>query len=266
MWLGAFIWVWSQPNQFPELTQIIHAALPDNPDWWEFIDPSEPHFAARLQEVIIFMIVAVILAVSGWRAKRLLLNHAEIERERANLARYFSPNVVEELSKNDDPLKQIRTQDIAVLFVDIVGFTTYAENKEPSEVIQTLREFHGLMEKEVFRYSGTLDKYLGDGLMATFGTPTPSDSDASNALKCARRDDRCRGYLEQKASNPGRNTIAGWIWRSLRPGCSGRYWCQSAGICSHRQHHQYCQPFGSPYPGIRCLLGCQRVFGKPSRI
>jgi adenylate cyclase len=53
-------------------------------------------------------------------------------------------------------------------------------------VIGTLREFHARMEQEVFRHKGTLDKYLGDGLMATFGTPFTGDADAGNALRCAQ--------------------------------------------------------------------------------
>jgi class 3 adenylate cyclase len=94
--------------------------------------------------------------------------------------------LVEELSKNDEPLKQVRTQNVAVLFVDIVGFTAFADTRTPEEVVRTLREFHALMEQEVFRHSGTLDKYLGDGLMATFGTPFAGKDDASNALRCAQ--------------------------------------------------------------------------------
>ena len=93
--------------------------------------------------------------------------------------------MVDQLSHNDEPLKQVRTQNIAVLFVDIVGFTSYAADRSPEETIQTLREFHGRMETEVFRHHGTLDKYLGDGLMATFGTPVAGERDASNALECA---------------------------------------------------------------------------------
>jgi adenylate cyclase len=115
-----------------------------------------------------------------------LIRHAGIERERTNLARYFSPNVVEELSKNDEPLKQVRNQNVAVLFADIVGFTAYADGRSPAEVIATLRLFHERMEREIFRHGGTLDKYLGDGLMATFGTPIAGDSDAVNALRCAQ--------------------------------------------------------------------------------
>ncbi len=73
-----------------------------------------------------------------------------------------------------------------MLFVDIVGFTAFAATRSPEEVIGTLREFHALMEREVFRQNGTLDKYLGDGLMATFGTPFAGETDALDALRCAR--------------------------------------------------------------------------------
>lgn len=187
MWMGGFLLIWYYPTQYPEMTEAVHNAFPNRPDLWEFIDPNEPRFEGRLQEVIIFLIVAITLAVGGWRSKRLLLNLAKFERQRANLARYFSPNVVDELSNNDASLKQVRTQDIAVLFVDIVGFTAFAENKDPRDVIEALRKFHALMESEVFKHNGTLDKYLGDGLMATFGTPFPSDKDASNGLACVKK-------------------------------------------------------------------------------
>jgi adenylate cyclase len=80
----------------------------------------------------------------------------------------------------------VRTQNVAVLFVDIVGFTAFADARTPEEVVRTLRAFHALMEQEVFRHSGTLDKYLGDGQMATFGTPFAGEADASNALRCAQ--------------------------------------------------------------------------------
>ncbi|MEQ8655061.1 MAG: adenylate/guanylate cyclase domain-containing protein [Kiloniellales bacterium] len=162
------------------------AAYADNPRMVAVLDPYSLRLEVRVQEIVVFCIVAVTLAIGARRASRLLLRQALLERERSNLARYFSPNVVEELSHNDEPLKQVRNQTVAVLFVDIVGFTAYAQTRSPEAVIGTLRGFHGLMEQEVFRHQGTLDKYLGDGLMATFGTPSTSGQDAVNALACAR--------------------------------------------------------------------------------
>ena len=185
-WLLALgiIWLVSNPNL--ALTEAAQAAfLPDH-DLAEMLDPNNLLVYIRAQEVVVFVIVAWILAAAVRRYGQLLIGHAALERERANLARYFSPNVVDELSQNDEPLKQVRTQDVAVLFVDIVGFTRYAADRSSEDVIATLRQFHKRMETEVFRHDGTLDKYLGDGLMATFGTPFASDRDAINALRCAR--------------------------------------------------------------------------------
>lgn len=179
------VWTWFQPVD-AEMTARISAAIGGNARLLNIIDPSSLDLKLRFQEAVVLLIVAGILALTVRRANNLLLSHAALERERTNLARYFSPTVVQELSKNDQPLKQVRTQNVAVLFVDIVGFTAYADGKNPEEVIGTLREFHGLMEHQVFAHGGTLDKYLGDGLMATFGTPFSGLSDASNALRCAQ--------------------------------------------------------------------------------
>ncbi|MEP3332048.1 adenylate/guanylate cyclase domain-containing protein [Sedimentitalea sp.] len=185
MWLIALGLVWWFGKTDPALTAAAQEAFGHGTKMANLLDPNSIDFGMRIQEIIVFLIVSFTLAVSVRRFNRLLLNNAALERERTNLSRYFSPNVVEELSHNDDPLKQIRSHDVAVLFVDIVGFTAHAATRSPRQLIETLRAFHSRMETEVFRHHGTLDKYLGDGLMATFGTPLPGDSDASNALECA---------------------------------------------------------------------------------
>jgi adenylate cyclase len=186
LWVIGIGWAYLQPATHVGLSERIRAAVGSDLRMFSIIDPTAISLGARVQEIIVFLIVASTLAVAVRRSNRLLISHAGIERERTNLARYFSPNVVAELSGNDEPLKQVRTQDVAVLFADIVGFTRYAEGRSPTEVIGTLREFHERMEREVFRHQGTLDKYLGDGLMATFGTPFAGERDAGNALLCAQ--------------------------------------------------------------------------------
>ncbi len=186
LWALGVAWVIWQPVRFPELTVAVMNALPRNPELIAFLDPNSVVLPSRVQDIIIFAIVASILALVTWRSDRLLRLQAGLERERANLGRYFSPNVVEVLALNDTPLKQVRSQNVAVLFVDIVGFTAYADQKEPAVVIQTLRAFLALMEAQVFEHGGTLDKYLGDGLMATFGTPASGSQDATSALLCGK--------------------------------------------------------------------------------
>jgi adenylate cyclase len=186
LWSFALLMVWLFANGDPALTEAAQAAFGKDSRLAEMLDPNNMQFEIRVQEIIVFAVVAGILAITVRRSNRLLIGHAAVERERANLARYFSPNVVAELSQNDEPLKQVRHQEVAVLFVDMVGFTALAGTLTPEQVIATLREFHGRMEQEVFRHHGTLDKYLGDGLMATFGTPAAGDRDARNGLACAR--------------------------------------------------------------------------------
>jgi adenylate cyclase len=107
------------------------------------------------------------------------------ERARSNLSRYFSPNIVEMLAAQDDPLGTVRRQTVAVLFVDIVGFTRMAEAMPPEAVVTMLREFHVRMTAQIFACGGTVDKYIGDEIFAVFGVPTASSEDAANALICA---------------------------------------------------------------------------------
>lgn len=108
------------------------------------------------------------------------------ERARGNLARYFSPKMVETLASRDQPFGVPRQQDIGVLFTDIRDFTTISESLSPADVMEMLRGFHGRMEAVIFEHGGTLDMYIGDAVMATFGTPDAGTQDATDALACAR--------------------------------------------------------------------------------
>lgn len=110
---------------------------------------------------------------------------AAAERARTNLARYFSPNVVDLLAESDEPLGPVRRQIVAILFVDIVGFTGMAEALSPEAVVAILREFHQRMAARIFDCGGTVEKYIGDEIFAVFGLPTASPHDAANALRCA---------------------------------------------------------------------------------
>jgi adenylate cyclase len=184
IWLLGVIFVWLsfQPVAEP---WAIHIPPGFDANVAELLNPSALNWDIRLQEILAFAIVAAILVVTARRNEQLLERFANAERERSNLSRYFSPNVVEELASVDDPLGRTQVQPVAVMFVDIVGFTLYARTAQPVEVMATLRAFFARMEKIVFAHRGTLDKYLGDGLMATFGTPSTGVGDALNCVRCA---------------------------------------------------------------------------------
>ena len=149
----------------------------------------DPHFidsAAWASGTFVACLIAGILAVVVGRMKRLVLVQARVERARANLARHVSANLIEDLAEVDEPFGPVRTQEVAVLFVDVVGFTGLCEGMAPEAVVTMLRGFHERMADCVFEHGGTLDKFMGDSVMATFGTPRPGLRDAADALACAR--------------------------------------------------------------------------------
>jgi adenylate cyclase len=110
---------------------------------------------------------------------------AASERARGNLARYFSPNIVQILASRDEPFGAVRRQTVAVLFVDIVGFTRMAETMAPEAVVTLLRQFHDRMTAQIFGCAGTIEKFIGDAIFAIWGLPDATPADPANALRCA---------------------------------------------------------------------------------
>ena len=118
------------------------------------------------------------------RVREIDRRRAAAERARLNLSRYFSPNLVELLAARDEPLGAVRRQSVAVMFVDIVGFTRMAERMMPEAVVTMLRRFHDRMTGQIFACGGTVEKYIGDAIFAVFGLPNAGPDDAVNALRC----------------------------------------------------------------------------------
>ena len=144
----------------------------------------------RTEQGRIYQYIAVQRDVSARVAAELRLQEAQAaqraaDRARANLARYFSPKLVETLAAKGQPFGPVRRQTLAVLFADIVGFTRLAESIEPEEVIELLRELHSWMARVIFKWDGSIEGYIGDSVLAIFGFPESGDQDGTNALSCA---------------------------------------------------------------------------------
>jgi adenylate cyclase len=207
IWLAGIGGVLLFGTTYPDLSVKVHQALAGYDRVFETLDPNSVNFPGRVQEMTILIIVAIILALKSRRASQLLVRQADLAAERANLSRYFPPSMVEELAHRNEPMGGVRSQDVAVLFADIVGFTRYAETHTPDDVISLLRDFHAALEEVVFSHGGTLDKYMGDGLMASFGTPSPSPSDAANAIAAAFAMQDAITRLNAERSGKGLQTI-----------------------------------------------------------
>jgi adenylate cyclase len=138
-----------------------------------------------LNQLVLLAITTGLIAGAIWRARRHVERAVMAETERANLGRYFSPNLVERLASDVRALEAGRAQDAAVMFVDVIGSTRRMEVITPEEVITVIRAFHQRIVPIVFRHNGSVDKFLGDGLMAVFGAPEKTPYEARDALLCA---------------------------------------------------------------------------------
>jgi class 3 adenylate cyclase/CheY-like chemotaxis protein len=107
----------------------------------------------------------------------------EIERL-ARLKRYFSPRLAAKLvGDRREPLLQSARREVSVLFVDLRGFTAFAEAAEADVVMALLREFHAAMGELIFRFEGTLERFTGDGMMVFFNDPDPVPDHALQAVR-----------------------------------------------------------------------------------
>ncbi len=160
-------------------------------NWWDaesrarFLTPNFIGIRGLIQEATVLILSSAVLAIAVARAGALMRRHARSESQRSVLARYFSPNMIDEIAALERPLGAVRSQNAAVLFADIIGFTRLSERLGAERTMALLREFHARTAAAVFAHDGTVDKYVGDAIMATFGTPRTSPADAANAIRCA---------------------------------------------------------------------------------
>lgn len=186
VWVIGISWVIAQPGSWASFEPPGWVAMTVDQKVATFLDPNLVHLGFVARQVVLILVVSVALAAFVERSRRMVLRQVSAERERGNLSRYFSPTLVDQLAQSDEPLRATNQQNVAVLFADLAGFTTIAAERSPAQVIALLREYHRRVARAVFEHDGTLDEYLGDGVMATFGTPRAGPSDATHALRCAR--------------------------------------------------------------------------------
>lgn len=136
--------------------------------------------------VTLIVLAALILFVTSQRTRNLLLRSIDQTKRVAKLSRYFSPELASRLAASDDrQLLQGRRQAAAVLFVDMRGFTSLGEDMTPEQLGDLLSEYRNRLTEPIFEHGGTVDKFIGDAIMAVFGTPISHADDARRAVLCA---------------------------------------------------------------------------------
>ena len=147
----------------------------------------EPDFTWILLLPATIAVAVMALAYAIDRTHVLVRTVATEEIRRARLGRYFPPQVAEQVELDDDAMRAGESREITLLFCDIRGFTALADRLEGREIVATLNDFHSRMVEAIFEQAGTLDKFMGDGIMAYFGAPIAQPDHALRAVRCALR-------------------------------------------------------------------------------
>ena len=127
---------------------------------------------------------------------------------RSNFERYFAPNVAAEIAQQAGAVRLGgERRPTTVLFSDIRGFTAMAESMGPDAIAQLLSEYFTEMVDVIFDYGGTLDKFMGDAIMALWGAPLAHADDADRALRAAVEMQQAVARLNQRWSSEGRPEI-----------------------------------------------------------
>jgi adenylate cyclase len=138
----------------------------------------------RAAAVILLGLGALTCAYLGRRVVHLVEGIADEQRRRERLGRYFSPQVAARLQETGT-VGAGEAREVTILFSDIRDFTTLSESLSCEDVVALLNECHACMVEQIFEFGGTLDKFIGDGIMAYFGAPVPQPDHAERAVRCA---------------------------------------------------------------------------------
>ncbi len=121
---------------------------------------------------------------------------------------YVTERIVNELIKNPDMAKLGgERREITLLFSDVRGFTSFSEKHTPEEVVSILNEYLGAMTGIVFKWEGTLDKFIGDAILAFWGAPMHQENHAELAVKCALEMVSTLRQLQQKWPSEGKPAL-----------------------------------------------------------
>lgn len=186
-WLGAFAWaIKDMPEQ---LSWADIGSMPTTEHFLStFLNPNFVNSGGRIQESFAYLLVAVLIAVVMWRARRTVHRQLELDEERLALTdvfgRYVPKTIASSLISNRGLLEPIEGT-ATVLFIDVAGFTKMTEASGPRRVVGVLNAFFDEATESITRCDGVVTQFIGDAIMATFNLPAEDPEHAAKALRAA---------------------------------------------------------------------------------
>jgi adenylate cyclase len=169
-------------------------------------------FSLRYQLPVVSVMLSWALALTTGLVYQYWVESAEKRKVKRIFSRYVSPDVYRELLDNPDAASLGGTRrEMSVLFSDLRGFTTFSEGRSPEEVIEQLNEYFAAMVEVVFAHRGTVDKFVGDMIMALFGAPLEDADHADHAVRCALAMQERLQELNQAWRSEERPTLASGV-------------------------------------------------------
>ncbi len=176
-WIGLILYALGGRGGPPNLTD----------DFVEYMTSNALLIHAEADKLLAVLLTTVVLAIAISRARHLLIRSVSEGAAARDLSRFFDPGVAARIRSAAMAIKagEGELRDVAILTVDLRGFTRLSTELKPDDVMKVLQDYQGRICPQIVRNGGSIDKFLGDGILASFGAVAPSPTAAADALRAA---------------------------------------------------------------------------------
>jgi len=205
---GAAVIGWSALVVYAVAASPVASAVTD--DYVRYLTSPDVLIGGEVDKILTLVMVTLILFIALSRARKQLVRSVVEGQSAAELSRFFSPEIARRITGGDAMVKAGEgiLRDAAVLFVDLRGFTALSGRVGPTETVRLLGTYQGIVVAAVQNHGGAIDKFLGDGVMATFGAAAPSDTYAADALAAALEIDGAMSAWNARRAGRGSRPMA----------------------------------------------------------